>query len=87
LYYKIDRPEKARKLNEELADIFQQKLIYYSQYSEADIEVIYDPIEANFNMFNQLIKIALKNDTKEYADKLKDDLISYMQLFPYLFEE
>ena len=87
LYYKIDRPEKARALNADLADIFQQKLVYYSQYSEADIEIIYDPIEANFNMFNQLIKIAIKNDTQEYADQLKDDLISYMQLFPYLFEE
>ena len=87
LYYKLNKPEKAQKLSQELKEVMQQKLTYYSQFNENNIESVFDEIERNLLMYDQIVKTATKFDTEEYANNLKNEYISYIKLFEFLIEE
>lgn len=87
LYYTLQKPEKAQKLTQELKEVMQQKLTYYSQFNENNIESVFDEIERNLLMYDQIVKTATRFDTEEYANNLKNEYISYIKLFEFLIEE
>jgi hypothetical protein len=87
LYYTLQKPEKAQKLTQELKEVMQQKLTYYSQFNESNIESVFDEIERNLLMYDQIVKTATRFDTEEYANNLKNEYISYIKLFEFLIEE
>ena len=69
-YYELRNTEKARKTTEELAEVFKQKLNYYSQFENKYMESIFDEIENNLLMYDQLVTTAIQYDETEYSDKL-----------------
>jgi preprotein translocase subunit Sss1 len=83
----LDEPEKARQLNAELIQVFQEHLTYFSQFSEAEIESVFDQIERNLLMYDQIIKTAAQFDTEEYANSLKEEYVNYIKLFEFLISE
>jgi len=87
LYYQLNKPEKARKLASELNTVFQQHLTYYSQYSEEEIDLVFDDIEKNLMMYDQVVKYAIQNDTEAYTTKLKEEYVSYIKLYSFLMED
>lgn len=87
LYYKLGKTEKARKLSSELKSVFQEYLTYFSQYSEENINTVYDLIERNLLMYDQLVKTTSQYDSEAYANKLKDEYISYLKLYDFLIKE
>ncbi len=87
LYYELDKKEKAQKLTSELKIVFQEKLTYYSQFSESEIESVFDQIERNLLMYDQLIKTASQFDDAAYAAKLKEEYIGFLKLFDFLISE
>ena len=55
LFYDLDRKEKARKLIDELKVVMQEKLTYYSQFDDSNIESAFDLIQRNF-LFSLMMK-------------------------------
>jgi hypothetical protein len=87
LYYEIDRQEKARNLASALKEVLKEKLYYYSQFDESNIEGILDEIERNLRMYDQIVRTAVRYDTKDYATTLKDEYLIYIKLFSFLIED
>ena len=87
LYYLLNEPEKARQLNAELIQVYQEHLTYYSQFSEAEIESVFDEIERNLLMYDQIVKTAAQFDTQEYTNSLKEEYVNYIKLFQFLISE
>ena len=87
LFYILNEKEEARKLITELTSVFQEKLVYYSQFEENDIEGIFDEIERNLLMYDQVLKTAIQFDDDDYAKTLKDEYITYLKLYEFLMAE
>jgi len=87
LYYLLNETEKARSLSKELTTVFQEDLLYYSQFSEADIEGVFNEIERSLLMYDQVIKTSAQFDAETYAISLKDDYVNYLKLFDFLIRE
>ena len=41
LYYILDETEKARELTSELKTVLQENLVYFSQFDETNIEIVF----------------------------------------------
>ena len=87
LFYILNEKEEARKLITELTTVFQEKLVYYSQFEENDIEGIFDEIERNLLMYDQVLKTAIQFDDEAYAKTLKEEYITYLKLYEFLMAE
>lgn len=88
LYYKLNNKEKARKLASELKTVFQESLVYYSQYDESNINGVFDQIERTFLMYDQIIKTSIRLDDDEaYTEQLKNEYVMFLKLFDFLIED
>jgi hypothetical protein len=85
LYYQIDKTEKARKLILELQTVFEQHLIYYSQFENVDS--IFTELQRNLLMYDHVTKTAIKYDDTEYSNKIKEAYVNIIKLFEFLLEE
>ncbi len=86
-YYELKKPEKARKIIIELTNKFEQNLEYYSTFGEEYLEAVFDEIENNLLMYDQLVKTTIQYDAEEYADEIKNKYIQQLELFSDLLEE
>lgn len=87
LYYILNKNEKAQKLSSDLKTVLQEKLQYYSQFDESDIESVFTEIERNLRMYDQIVRTAMQYDDEDYATSIKDEYLSYIKLFDFLIEE
>ena len=86
-YYQLDKTEKARAIAEVLIGIFQQKIAYYSSFDESYLELIFDDIERNLNMYRSVVSDMenYEQDT-DYLEKAAADFVSHIKLFQHLIE-
>ena len=84
LYYQLNQPEKARTLTTQLNTVLQEHLVYYSQYNETNIESVFNEIERNLLMYDQLVKTSIRFDEENYATTIKEEYISYLKLYDFL---
>ena len=87
LYYALDKKEKARKLISELKIPLQENLEYFSQYEESNIDIVFDQIERNFLMYDQIVKTTIRFDDDEYAEKIKNEYVVFLKLFDFLMAD
>jgi len=87
LYYALDKKEKAQKLITELKKPLQENLVYFSQYEESNIDVVFDQIERNFLMYDQIVKSTIRFDDEEYAKKIKNEYVLFLKLFDFLMTD
>ena len=87
IYYSLNRKEKARLLTNQLKTVLQEKLTYYSQYDEVDIESVFTEIKRNLIMYNQLIDISTQFDDEDFATEQKTEYVSYLKLFDFLIAD
>ena len=86
-YYKINKVEKARAISEKLIRIFQEKLIYYSRFEEAWLNLTFDEIERNLNMYRSVLRDAdTYEKDKTYIKNTEEDFINHVKLFQNLME-
>ena len=86
-YYKINKVEKAREVSETLIKIFQEKLIYFSRFDEAWLNLTFDEIERNLNMYRSVIRdIDSYEKDKTYLKNTEEDFINHVKLFQNLME-
>lgn len=88
LYYRIGDINKARETAETLADIFQQKLKYYSTFNTEDINLIIDNLETTLYMYQNIVQQITRYDKDEkYGKKFFEDYITHARLFSHLMPE
>ena len=87
LYYSLDKREKARQLLEELMKVFQEKLQYYSQFDPYEIEAVFDQVERNLLMYDQLVKTAIRYDEESYANEVRDTYIAHLRRFEFILSD
>ena len=78
--------EKARKVADELSVKFEQNLQYYSTFNDYFIEAVFDEIENNLLMYDQIVKITSEYDSEEYSDTVRDKYIEHLKLYSDLLE-
>ena len=87
LYYILEETEKARKLTSELKTVLQEKLVYFSQFDETNIDIVFDQIERNFLMYDQIVRSSVKFDDETYGEEIKSEYVQYLKLFDFLMAE
>jgi len=87
LYYNLENKAKARKLTSELKTVLQENLTYYSQFSESEIENVFNEVERSLLMYDQIVKTATRFDDETYATSIKDEYVGYLKLFDFLIKE
>jgi hypothetical protein len=87
LYYELNQNEKARNLAEVLKLVLQEKLYYYSQFEETNIEAVLDEIERNLRMYDQIVRTAMRFDDEDYATKIKEEYLIFLKIYSFLIEE
>ena len=73
-YYKINKPEKAKKISNELITIFKDNLRYYVSLDEDEREYFYDDAETDMLMYGSIIDAAATGD-KTYAEEIIDSAL------------
>ena len=86
-YYQIGKPEKARAVSETLIHIFQEKLIYLSRFDDRDLNLIFDEIERNLNMYRSILRDTDNYEKDEtYLKNAEEEFIEHVKLFQNLME-
>jgi hypothetical protein len=70
-YYVINKPEKAKKLSNELIGVFQDNLRYYASLDEEERPLFYDDAETDMLMYGSIIDAAVSGN-KQYAEEIID---------------
>ncbi len=87
-YYKLKNLERARETSKTLIDLFKERLVWLSTFSESYTNLIFDEIDTNLYMYRNIISQAEQNETdKEYLDTLQKEFISTVKLFSNLLPE
>ncbi len=87
LYYKIGEKEKGRKLYEKLKGMYQEYLLYYSQFDMRDIELVFSGIELSIRSYDQILRFIAPYEDKDYLEKERDTYIDYIRMYQFLMEE
>ncbi len=90
IYYKIGKPEKARKTLEILIDMTQQKLAWYSTFGDSYINVVFPQIQSELGVYKEYIlgQIVKRNETDtEYIKNLQIGFDNTLGLFSHLMQE
>jgi len=89
IYYRIGKPDKARKTAETLINILQQKLVWYSTYDTKYSNIIIEELQNVLLMYKRGILEQVSTSDKDtvYVKKLQQDFMNSMNLFDHLMQE
>ena len=86
-YYEVDKPEKARKVYEDVSRKYQEKLMYYSGLKVQRQYGIADEIISDMERYRGLVDILIVKDTEEFARREADKFNDYLRLFRHFYSE
>jgi hypothetical protein len=88
IYYQLGNIEKARATSKTLLNIFTEKLVWLSTFSEEDTNLIFEEIDTTLYMYRNVISQAEKEDKDEdYVSGLKNEFLNTVELFESLIPE
>jgi len=85
-YYKIGAKNKARNLSKILIEKYQENLEYFAQFSQQELNLVFDEIESNLRQYQNLVQTAISYDDDKYANSIKDAYIGVIDLYKDLIE-
>lgn len=86
-YYEVGQPEKARKVYEDVARKYQEKLTYYSGMKVQRQYAIADEIISDMERYRGLIDVLIVKDTEEIARKEASKFNGYLSLFRHFYSD
>lgn len=84
-YYELGKPEKAREIYEEVTEIYQEYLEYYSGLKFERQRRIVEDIYMDHERYRALVRIVMMFDKKDYAEKEIEKVNTYTQKFRHFF--
>ncbi len=85
-YYRIDRPEKARKITEFLVNNFRERILYFSGLDSYEISLNFGELESTLDLYRYVIATCVEYDTEEYSSKLRQDFMDSVTLLEEVLE-
>ena len=86
-YYKINKPEKARKIVDFLVNNFQEKITYYSEVSSYELTQNFSDLEGTLDLYRYIIATAQEFDNEKYTQNLKDEFMASVTLLEEVLED
>ncbi len=86
-YYRINKPEKARKIIEFLVNNFQEKIVYYSGVSSYQLSANFNDLEGTLDLYKYIIATAQEFDEETYTEQLKKDFMDAVTLLEEVLQE
>ena len=80
-YYKIDKEEKARKLFDEIAEKYQEKLFYYSGLNDSNKNRYAEEIYTDIERYRSLVDVIINFDEGEFLETRMQEFNNYLDLF------
>ena len=80
-YYKIDKEEKARKLFDEIAEKYQQKLFYYSGLNDSNKNRYAEEIYTDIERYRSLVDVMINFEEGEFLETRMQEFNNYLDLF------
>ncbi|HUH47315.1 MAG TPA: hypothetical protein VLZ54_09195, partial [Arenibacter sp.] len=84
-YYELNRPEKARKVYEEVSRIYQEHLLYYSGFKFERQRRIADDIITDMERYRSLVRYVAMYDDEEFARAEAKKFNDYLKLFRHFY--
>lgn len=84
-YYELNRPEKARKVYEDVSRIYQEHLLYYSGFKFDRQRRIADEIITDMERYRSLVKYVAMYDDEEFARTEAKKFNDYLKLFRHFY--
>ncbi len=87
-YYKLKNTEKARQTAATFITLIKQNLIHYNTYKTEDFNLIYDRLESDIYMYQEVLRQTERYDTDlEYVAKLKRGYLDNLKLLNRLIPD
>ena len=80
-YYKIDKEEKARKLFDEIAEKYQEKLFYYSGLNDSNKNRYAEEIYTDIERYRSLVDVMINFEEGEFLETRMQEFNNYLDLF------
>ncbi|MFB9055922.1 DUF2723 domain-containing protein [Mariniflexile ostreae] len=85
-YYEVGATEKARKLYKEVANKYQENLLYYSGLKVKNQERLFEEIYTDIQRYKSLVDILMRYD-REFAQTESDTFNNNLSLFTHFMGE
>ena len=85
MYYRVNEPQKAREIYEQLAVVYQQKLLYFSSFKTNEQIDMRREIYTDMERYRAIVTVLLTEDTERYSLPEAVKFNNYIKLFPYLY--
>lgn len=80
-YYKIDKEEKARKLFDEIAEKYQEKLFYYSGLNDSNKNRYAEEIYTDIERYRSLVDVMINFEEGDFFETRMQEFNNYLDLF------
>lgn len=84
-YYELNKPEKARKVYEDVSAKYQEHLLYYNGFKFNRQRLIADEIITNMERYRSLVQLVVVYDKEEYGRKEAEKFNDYLKLFRHFY--
>ena len=84
-YYKVGEKEKARQLVKQLANKYQQELLYYSTFSAGDKTFMGTDIVSAIERYRNVLKVVKKNGDIDFYNECRGPFNSYNNRFKRMY--
>ncbi len=80
-YYEINKEEKARKLFDEIAEKYQEKLFYYSGLDNSNKNRYAEEIYTDIERYRSLVDVMINFEDGEFLETRMQEFNNYLDLF------
>jgi hypothetical protein len=89
MYYRLGEQEKAREAAETLIRLFKEKLVWFSTFSVADFDLIFDEFDMTFRyLYKGIVDQVRQYDTDEtYVRELENEFNDTLALFEHIMPQ
>ena len=86
VYYKLDKPEKARKIWYDVASRYQGRINYYASLEPERLDDLSDEISMDLQRYRSLVDMLIYVGDEEILEKEAQTFNTYLELFGYSSE-
>tara|TARA_B100000524_G_scaffold320023_1_gene200258 strand:+ start:119 stop:3766 length:3648 start_codon:yes stop_codon:yes gene_type:complete len=80
-YYDLGKPEKARKLFDDIATKYQQNLYYFSKLNDTNKNRFIEEIYTDIERYKSLVDLIVINENEEFSEIKLKQFEAYIDLF------
>lgn len=85
-YYEVGNKEKAQQLFKDVANKYQENLVYYSSLKTSNQERLFEDIYTDIQRYKGLVDVLIKYDV-DFAETEGDIFNNHLKLFKYFYGE